>query len=74
MIKLQCPDCHKHFKLGSPLKIEDMPIDCTLDCPYEACGSLLFWKDKKVHNFHRYMNQQDPKWPKDGKNTGYVSF
>lgn len=24
--------------------------------------------------FHKHLNQQDPRWPADGKGTGYVEF
>lgn len=24
--------------------------------------------------FHVYLNSQDPRWPKDGRGTGYVEF
>lgn len=59
---------------------------CTADC--RVCGALLIINGEQfdgmrkdvvpadVHMplFHRYMNDQDPRWPADGANTGYVEF
>lgn len=59
---------------------------CTTDCP--VCGELLIIdagqfagkrldvKPFAVHLplFHRYLHQQDPRWPADGAGTGYIEF
>lgn len=59
---------------------------CTTDC--RVCGELLIIPGEQfdgqrldvvpaeVHMplFHRYMNNQDSRWPADGSGTGYIEF
>lgn len=59
---------------------------CTTDC--NVCGELLIIPREQfegqdpdaypfnVHAplFHKYLNQQDPRWPADGAGTGFVEF
>lgn len=43
----------------------------TADCP--VCGALLiFVNEHYARLFHKYMHEQDPRWPIDGAGTGYV--
>ena len=60
--------------------------DASTDC--NVCGGLLFIRGEQfegmepnafpfaVHAvlFHVYMNEQDSRWPVDGKGTGHVEF
>lgn len=59
---------------------------CTTDCG--VCGELLIipagqFMGQDLHAvpfavhaplFHRYLNQQDPRWPADGAGTGYITY
>lgn len=59
---------------------------CTTDC--NVCGELLIipreqfgdhLSDRYPFNvhaplFHVWMNRQDPRWPVDGRGTGYVEI
>lgn len=70
-----------------PYRVERLHTGaCTTDC--RVCGAVLIIAGEQfegrrrdvvpvaVHMplFHTYMNQQDPRWPKDGAGTGYVEF
>jgi len=47
----------------------------TYDCPHEGCGELCFHtEDGRFLLFHEAMNERDPRWPKDGSNTGYFDL
>lgn len=54
---------------------------CTIDC--KTCGRLLIFPDTPVAagqfvmrapDFNVYLNERDPRWPRDGANTGYFEF
>lgn len=61
-------------------------MGCTTDCP--QCGELLiipapqfqgqrldgFPAEVHAPLFHRYLHQQDPRWPEGGAGTGYIEF
>ena len=71
-------DCGHQFNTGYTAEIMR---GCTMDC--KICNRLLIfdWDDIgllhkviRARDFHRYLNELDPKWPIDGADTYVVSF
>lgn len=64
-----CPSCATKIEKLTP-EILSKNGGATCDCPY--CDTLLIIKDGRLQEFHSYMNEQDPNWPKDGSGTFYI--
>lgn len=78
--------CGHSWRRRYPRHTVGVLAGCTADCV--RCGALLiipgrqflgmrldiFPADVHMPLFHRYMNQQDPRWPADGAGTGYMEF
>ena len=71
MITANCPECKSAFKVSAEA-IEDA-IGCTTDCP-ECEALLVFADDGSVQDFHKWMHEQDDRWPVDGKGTDYIEM
>lgn len=66
--RFTCPNCSKGFKVFN----DSGATDYSCDCP--NCQSLLMIKDGEAWDFHKKLNEIDPRWPADGKDTGYVTL
>lgn len=64
-----CPSCAVKIEKLTP-EILSNNEGATCDCP--NCDALLIIKDGRLLEFHSYMSQQDPTWPKDGKGTAFI--
>lgn len=65
-----CPKCNTpldHLDGYSTEEAESATTDC-------KCGALLVIKDGKALDFHAYMSEINPQWPKDGTGTESISF
>ena len=78
--KITCGVCEENWERPYPLPPNYLD-SCTLDCPH--CSALLIltsliklgvWDLWGTKSFHTYMHEQDPRWPADGANTGYMEF
>lgn len=67
----QCPVCDKDFFFDSDIDSFAEIGNCTTDCAH--CGALLMIENFSIYPFHEKLNGEDPRWPKDGKNTSYIS-
>ena len=77
---------HSWVRRYWPHEIRILVGACTADC--RVCGALVIIPGEQfdgrrpdvvpvaVHMplFHKWMNQQDERWPADGEGTGYVEF
>ncbi|MGH9425918.1 MAG: hypothetical protein ACRD2L_06395 [Terriglobia bacterium] len=62
---MKCPHCNIGIKGDPDTK------SYTTDCP--GCGALLLCeRNVKAEDFHEAMNRENPRWPKDGKGTGFI--
>jgi len=70
--KFVCPVCKKEGTIGVT-NLKEYP-GASLDCP--NCQALLIVDpdDTSIKEFHGWLHSQEPKWPADGKNTGYMEF
>jgi hypothetical protein len=66
-----CPVCDYEFseEITNLIKQENY---CTTDCI--GCSALLLIKDGKLYDFHKYLHEQDARWPKDGKDIGFIQI
>lgn len=66
---VKCPQCSQLFdiEIDSIAEAES----CTLDCPH--CNILLLCKGGELKPFHQTLHEQDPRWPADGGNTGFIT-
>lgn len=60
-----CPVCN--ITLEFDCEIDGMNF--TTDC---QCGTLLLVNNGIAQDFHESLHNSDSRWPKDGKNTGFV--
>jgi len=67
---IKCPSCDKESEVGADTAEE--AEGATLDCAW--CSTLLIFNEGKVIDFHVHMNNQDPRWPKDGQGAHSVSI
>lgn len=68
-ISVKCPACDKSSFL--PPQVESVE-GCTCDCSH--CGEMLVTNKGMTYLFHEFMNNQDPRWPVDGKDTHFVEM
>ena len=61
-----CPSCKLEITKLTDEIVKDNE-GSTVDCPH--CHCLLIIESGKLLDFHGYMNEQDPNWPKDGHGT-----
>lgn len=78
--------CGHSWRRRYPWLTATVLAGCTTDCP--QCGALLiipggqflgmdpdgFPAEVHMPLLHKYLNQQDSRWPADGADTGYVEF
>jgi hypothetical protein len=65
-----CPVCNGEFSFLDVTTLNEVR-GATCDC--SRCGVLLLiTQDLEVVEFHKYIHSRDPRWPKDGKGTGYI--
>lgn len=67
-----CPLCEKTFFFLEDQANFSEVNDTSTDCPH--CDALLLIRDNKVWPFHLKLNQENSKWPKDGKKTSYLEI
>ena len=70
-MKTKCCNCSDTFNIPGVESLSDHE-GATLDCP--ACNAVLIIDDGILKDFHRFMNEGDPRWPADGKNTGVIEI
>jgi hypothetical protein len=59
-----CPGCNKGFTVFGD--------SGTGDCPH--CNLLVLIENDKIYDFHKKLHEEDPRWPADGKGTGYIEI
>lgn len=64
----KCPCCDNNSFFHESMQLDE--IHGTTDCGH--CGAMLLIEDGIVYEFNEKMNAEDSRWPKDGKNTGYI--
>ena len=69
-MKVICPVCNKKSNLH--VDTVEEANGSTFDCAW--CNALLIMKGGKVLDFHKQLHEQEPSWPADGKNTGFVEI
>lgn len=66
-MKITCPCCKGSYEIEyTATDVESATANCRL------CGALLIFKSGVALDFHTYLHQSDPRWPKDGKGTHSV--
>lgn len=72
MVRFDCPKCTRKFYARCRRKADAW--GSTMNCFH--CGVLLIADEatKSVIDFHEYLHEKNPEWPKDGAGTGSVSM
>ena len=71
-ISSKCVSCKTHFFLNESYSSFEEVGSCTTDCP--NCNTILLIKDNRTWPFHIKLHDEDPMWPKDGKDTDYLEY
>lgn len=69
---MQCPKCKLWFGFGDEDPIISEIEGCTMNCFH--CGALLIVESTFARDFHEFLHSQNPNWPVDGKETGYIEI
>lgn len=68
MTDVQCPVCNHEWTM---MYDAERVIGATTDCP--NCNTLLLGV-VMLRSFHEVMHEQNPEWPVDGTNTGFIDI
>jgi transcription elongation factor Elf1 len=69
-LSYKCPQCDQNSFFHPNVGPDD--VHGTADCGH--CGALVLFEDGMSYDFNEKINERDARWPKDGKNTGYIKI